>query len=414
MSKTVPQREGNQISPPAAPSILPDVPSLRRLFDAEFPRLVEQARVHLGAAASQSTHVAEGALVRAWDARATLQTKEQLDAFLADDIRGGAERVLSRRGGQHPPVGSQTLDLPQSWAHVVHAIAQDPHAAQEAKDAAEAVRHLLAGQIVTATRGISWRIVAAIAVAVVVIAVAGVVVVDRISTERAINEAIAAPNGRVTVADVGQLARLTLPDGSRLQLAPESKLMVPAAFGGKIRAVKLDGAANIDVAPGQPGEFRVYLRNAIVAAHGTGFVISSYWADRMTVVLVREGSVDVSVGKQSHRLNAGGTLFIDSVGVTRAASTEEVADAGAWANGRLVLDKRPLRAVLPHLQRWYKINADVRDLSLLDRVVSVNAPLDSSLVAMAQVERSAGVRFVNDSGAVVVLDTAAVKPAAHR
>ena len=118
---------------------------------------------------------------------------------------------------------------------------------------------------------------------------------NRMSTELAFANAMSSANGKVTSSPFGQIGKIALGDGSEVLLAPDSKLFVPADFGNKIRPVKLDGTASFQVASGQ-GDFRVYMRNAIVSAKGTRFVVSGRWGDTAVVVQVQEGSVSVRGG----------------------------------------------------------------------------------------------------------------------
>src|SRR5436305_1062266 len=174
-----------------APSsaVLPNPEALHKVFDAEFQTVLAQARKELGEAVSLAPRVAEGAFVRAWDARGRLQSMDELKEFLRTDVKHAAGRALSRRKA---------------------------------------------------------------------------------------------------IQDSGESGQITLGDGTEVRLAPDSKLFVPADFGNNIRPVKLDGAASFSVASGS-GEFRVYMRNAVISAHGTKFVVSARWGDTAVAVKVTEG-----------------------------------------------------------------------------------------------------------------------------
>src|SRR5688500_3522337 len=78
-------------SPTAAPraAVLPDETALRRVFDAEFPVLVESASRELGAAAALAPRVVESAFVHAWEQRTRFETENGLNAFLRDDVHHG-------------------------------------------------------------------------------------------------------------------------------------------------------------------------------------------------------------------------------------------------------------------------------------------------------------------------------------
>lgn len=406
---SVPPRDARQ-SPPlsaaTAASILADTDALRRVFNSEFPGLVASAEGHLGQAVSLSSRVAEGSLVRAWDARDRLHTLDELRAFLADDVKAAADRALSRRE-VHPEDAAQKhaqVDMSQSWAHILEAIRVEPHTAQAEKMVADAARHEAAEAVVTATTTTSWRLMALIGVVAVALALLGVYLLDRVSTEKVMARAMASPDGKLTTTPYGQIADITLVDGTKVRLAPDSKLLVPKVYGDNLRGVKLDGGGAFDVAQGA-GDFRVYTRAATLIAKGTRFVVAGLWHDGSVTVQVREGFVDLRVGKTTKRLTANQAAFVDTTGAIRQPSADEVTEATSWADGRLVIPHRSLREVLPALQRWFQLDVTVRDMKLMDRITNVNASVDSARVAISQVEKSAGVKLVNEGTRMIFQDT---------
>ncbi len=417
MATTVPP--GDSRSNANTASALPDVQALRRVFDSEFPKLVAAAEQRLGDAAALAPRVAEGALVRAWDARGKLKSVDELRAFLADDVQRAAERTLARRA-EHRGVESLApggpagaLDMSHSWAEIAQAINVDPHSAQKSKEVMDAVRHHAAEGVVAVSKGISWRLIAGIAIVALVIIAAGVIVADRASTDAAVARAIASTGGRVTNSGAGQMGNMTLGDGTGVRLAPESKLTVPDGFAGKVRVVKLDGAAAFDVDPSQPGSFRVALpiANALAVATGTKFVVFAYSSDRTATVTVREGTVEVQVGKLAIPVPVGHALVIDSTGATHEATAAELAEGSSWMDGTLTVPSRPLGRALTDLRRWYKLDVNVADPALLTRTAAITAPLDSSRAAIAAVEKSANVKFDYQGTQMVFKDASAAAAA---
>src|SRR5207248_131727 len=110
------------------------------------------------------------------------------------------------------------------------------------------------------------------------------------------------------------------------------------------------------------------------------------------MVQVKEGSVMVKAGKAPSTVAAGQTLLVDK-GVARAPSAEEVAQGFGWLNGQVSVQHKQLRTVVAALTRWFNYDVKVPDLPLLDRDASLNVPLDSSRLAISQVEKSANVKF---------------------
>ena len=405
---------------PASPA-LPTPDALHKIFDAEFQSLLAQARQELGEAVSLAPRVAEGAFVRAWDARARLKTLDEVKEFLRNDVKHAAARALARRTAiQQSGIGEQVslktaehvaastaVDPKVSWSHIVQAIQLDPQAAHTDKMSAEEFRHETAARLDHATRHVSPMVAGTIFAVIAIIAIAVVMKVNRMSTELAVARAMASTNGRVTTSPIGQIGKISLGDGTQVLLAPDSRLFVPTDFGNNIRPVKLSGAASFTIASG-PDDFRVYTRNAVIRAHGTSFVVSGRWSDTAIVVKVTEGSVNIRVGDSSSTtVEANHTTLVDGSGVIREATADEAEEAASWANGKLTMINRPLREILPQLFRWYKVDASVRDLALLDRKSTLRTSLDSGDVALTAVAKGAGLTVVKDGGHLVLTDPAA-------
>jgi ferric-dicitrate binding protein FerR (iron transport regulator) len=433
MSTTVPPGDGGAAMPGSAGSALPNEEALRRAFFARHSTLTAEARAALGdEAAGLTPKVVEGAFVRAWDARARLTTQQQLDAFLVDDVHHAAVRALSRRAGAHrlseheghgaAPVRDTSsahapadvvLDPDESWPHILHAVRGEGHSQHALDETAAIARHGAAGHIVGATReGPAWKAIGFGVAALVVVLAIGYWV-EKASADVSATTAVNASDARVVNAPPGQIGIVTLDDGSKVRLAPDSKLSIPTGFGPSLRAVKLDGAAGFEVAKGGKGEFRVYAGDAVVVARGTAFSVRAYPEDSATTVVVTEGDVEVREGNAMHPLEAGKALFVMRGQAPRPASADEREEADGWRSGTLTLANRPLRDVLPQLKRWYDLDVKVPDSALLERRVSLRASLDSTRQAIRGVEQSAGVTF-GYQGQTMVFEDAKTIPSSDK
>ncbi|HUQ46378.1 MAG TPA: FecR domain-containing protein [Gemmatimonadaceae bacterium] len=405
MSTPVSDRDG---TPTSVPLSLPlaDESALHDAFVAEYPTLAAEARAELGvAAAALGPKVVEGAFVRAWDARTTIQTPAQLHKFLIEDVHHAAARALSRRAAAHrfaghdapatkaAPHPTDEVNMDQSWAHVLHALRGEAHSPQALAEAAALSRHEAAEHIAVIDKSVPvWKVIA-IVVAIGVGLFGAVTAMNFLGADAKVASAVSSADVRVIESLPAQVGVVTLDDGSTVRLAPESKLSIPKGFGPELRAVKLEGAGTFTVAPGQRQTFQVHGRDAIVIAKGTVFTVRSYGNDAATTVVVREGSVDVRQGDQTHALAAGGSLVIGAGKAARPATTLEADEAAAWNAGTLAIANRPLREVLPQLRRWYGLTVSVPQDGLLDRPTSLRASLDSSRQAIRGIEESTGLEF---------------------
>jgi transmembrane sensor len=426
MSTTVPPRDGDRPAGSSPRSPLVDEEALRLAFLAEYPALSVEARTDLGAdAAALGPKVVEGAFVRAWDARQRIASPDALRAFLVDDVHHAAARALSRRAAAHRFVGSDThatthaehaattgeVNPAESWQRILSAVHGEPHTQHALDEAAAISRHEAAEHIAGATKERSvWLVLGIGAVALAAVIAIGYLV-DRAGADDSASSAVNASDARVVSSLAAQVGIVTLDDGTKVRLAPDSKLFIPKAFGGKLRAVKLEGAAAFDVAKGRDRDFRVLAGNSMIVAKGTAFTVRDYPADSAVTVVVTEGAVEVRQGKTVSPLQANSALVMRANAAPRIASAEERDAADAWRTGTLAITNLPLRDVLPQLSRWYGLYVTVVDTTLLARTVTLRASIDSSHQAIRAIEQSAKVEFGYQGQAMVFRDasTAAKK-----
>jgi transmembrane sensor len=221
--------------------------------------------------------------------------------------------------------------------------------APEAKRAATSeVRHLFT-LLPARRRGPGWRRVMFPALA------AGVLIAGAFALARR-DKVQAPPRPPETFATANrERAELRLADGTRIRLAPASRVEVAADYGEQSRVVRLEGQGYFEVKHDTTRPFTVYAGGVTARDLGTDFAVRSYPEDRAVQVVVRTGAVAMAgVG----RLSAGdvGRLGIDGTSsLTRGVAVDSLL---TWLEGRLVFHDAPLSTVLAELRRWH--DADVR------------------------------------------------------
>ena len=168
------------------------------------------------------------------------------------------------------------------------------------------------------------------------------------------------------VTEIGEQRRVSLPDGSFVDLNTQSRLRV--SYSDEFRDLRLlEGEAMFDVAKDPARPFRVFTEKAIIQAIGTQFNVYDV-GDEITVTVVEgvvsitqtlddpdttpEGGaaaaelfepVEVSVGYQA-RLG-------QNVGKVKLVAME-VEKAIAWQNRRLIFDNWSLQSVINEFNRY--------------------------------------------------------------
>ena len=174
---------------------------------------------------------------------------------------------------------------------------------------------------------------------------------------------VSEPSVQTYATGKGQHQRVTLADGSVVDLNAETRLSV--SFSGKARQVTLgDGEAIFDVVHDAARPFTVAASSHTVRVVGTQFDVRNR-GDDLSVTVAR-GKVEVRPTASSGRtflLTPGQRLDVNRSG-TGSLSAVDPQEAFGWRSGRLVYRAEPLANVVADLNRQYVQQIEVSDPQL--------------------------------------------------
>jgi transmembrane sensor len=188
----------------------------------------------------------------------------------------------------------------------------------------------------------------------------------------------------------GERVEIRLSDGTRVTLAPESRLRVSAQADEPTREVDLVGEAYFDVASDAERPFVIVAGSTVTRVLGTEFGVRAYPSDSTIQVAVADGRVTFHASGTSEAdavlLRPGelGRFEVGSDQITRQAVNLD-AYLG-WQQGRLAFDDTPLSQVAAQLERWYGIPVRIGDASLRGRRVTASfrdQPVDEVIAVVA-------------------------------
>jgi transmembrane sensor len=186
-----------------------------------------------------------------------------------------------------------------------------------------------------------------------------------------------------------QRATVTLDDGTRVMLAPQTTLR--AHFSSTARMLDVDGEAYFEVARSTGAPFVVQSGGMNARVLGTAFLVRRY-GDARVHIAVTEGKVQVTAERVSSpvTLSAGGIAEVTDSTVLALPPTDLKGET-AWINGKLSFDDAPLSDILATLSRWYGYQFRVADPALARLHVTLVVSTHSSASALANLEQLLGV-----------------------
>jgi transmembrane sensor len=198
----------------------------------------------------------------------------------------------------------------------------------------------------------------------------------------------------------GETRRVTLSDGSRVEL--DAKSAIAVHFAGRERRIALlDGEAWFEVAPDPARPFVVEAGSGSVTALGTAFDVA-----------VDGERVRVVVGEHRVKVENGGAAVVIAEGERSAFSggaqasppaRTDVARATGWRRGRLIFSDAPLGEVVATLSRHHRGYVAFLDPSLKARRVSGVFLADDPLAAFAEIESALDVRVTRLSTYLILI-----------
>jgi len=203
---------------------------------------------------------------------------------------------------------------------------------------------------------------------------------------------------------IGQQATVTLADGSRVRLAPQTVLQVESGFGTRARSVSLQGEAYFDVPHATGIPFVVHTNAAAIRVLGTTFTVRRYSRHATTQVAVTRGRVSIASPRSPASLvtlNAGMTGVVGD-SLARILSPDSVEEASAWVDGQLVFHRAPTTDVLAAITRWYGYQFRLTDSTLAHRTLTLWLSTQSASAALATIKQVLNVDLTFDANVVTL------------
>ncbi len=169
-------------------------------------------------------------------------------------------------------------------------------------------------------------------------------------------------------APQGSVTRMTLPDGTQVQLNACSSLSWSQGFGLNDRNVTLRGECYFEVAHDEALPFVVTSDHLAVRVLGTRFDFRDYPNDMEVSVSLVEGKVSLvnlcDPDRAEKYLNPGQQVIFDKQSGSMRIDTNDAANASLWTQGVLFFDEVTLYDIARELERCYNVKIHISDEQL--------------------------------------------------
>lgn len=203
----------------------------------------------------------------------------------------------------------------------------------------------------------------------------------------------------------GQIVLTVLPDGTKVWLNAQSRLLYPSRFGNT-REVTLEGEAYFDVVEDKARPFIVHADDITIRVLGTAFNIKSYPDDRAISTTLVRGKVvietqdnpkappiELKPNQQAVFSHASNDIELHQVDANRYAS---------WTNGSLIFEDDQVYDVLKTLERWYGVHIRVPEPSNLECRLTAKIDKETLSETMELLQALTGMRYTVTDNEVII------------
>lgn len=227
------------------------------------------------------------------------------------------------------------------------------------------------------------------------------------------------PSPHVVSTQKGSRSKLELPDGTLVWLNAGSMLQYDNDFGRSVRKISLTGEAFFDVAHNKEKPFIIHTTAMDLRVLGTTFNVRAYPEEKETEAALITGVLEVSFANQPSKtvvLKPAEKISVsneknetDSVQVISPATkpspavssvTYQPGDSSvietSWVNNKLVFRNKPFEEVAMELSRWYNVNFEIHDKTLLTKRFTGTFETETIYEALARLSDSYSFLFTYD------------------
>lgn len=211
----------------------------------------------------------------------------------------------------------------------------------------------------------------------------------------------------VVATGIGEHAKITLPDGTDVNLNAESKLCyIPKTYNKKERQIRFDGEGYFQVRKDKQHPFLINAQGLNVRVLGTKFNLLARKKDASAVLSLQEGSVLFSsllTGMNVILKPNQKAILNQSTGIIIVKKEENFQDVIAWRRKELVFRNAPLRSVINSIEKNYNIKIRIKTKAYLKDLFTGTLPNSNINEDLEILEKSYHFKSIMTSQEVLII-----------
>jgi len=206
----------------------------------------------------------------------------------------------------------------------------------------------------------------------------------------------------------GNKSEVTLPDGSKIWLNNNSKLIYPKKFNKSERKVELIGEGYFEIQRNTRVPFIVQTSDINIKVLGTKFNVCAYPNDKFIETTLVSGKVTVQAKENPEiekTLSPGESLTFDKVSNHTTITQVDTKFYTYWMKGEFSFKDEKFETLAKRIERIYNVEITFGDPSLKEKIYTGDFKVDDNIYTILEIfKRSTSdpIEFISDRNKITV------------
>jgi ferric-dicitrate binding protein FerR (iron transport regulator) len=203
-------------------------------------------------------------------------------------------------------------------------------------------------------------------------------------------------------------SEIILPDGSKIWLNNNSKLIYPKKFNGHERKVELVGEAYFEIKKNYKVPFIVKTSDVSIKVLGTKFNVSAYPNDKFIETTLISGKVTVNSNENpeiENTLNPGESLTFDKISNKATIARVDTKFYTYWMKGEFSFKDEKFETLAKKIERIYNVEITIEDPKIKEKTYTGNFKVDDNIYTILEIFKrstSEPIEYITDRNKITI------------